>query len=195
MAIISLETGEEVKPPRTPRRGIPKELLAKPPSLHGAKPTGRPCSLTYELIEQFRTLIPRVAYIETAADLLCVDRYTWRLWLREAKLETRRRRRGEPPNPTRDIHLSFLAAYHEAMGEFERGHLDHISASTKWEAHLALLDAAYRRSGEHRIGRSRSCSAKLDRLLKQLEPRTAIPLAATGGEDGDDGTETGDAHE
>lgn len=105
---------------------------------------GRPTVLTRELIAEFERVLPLVAFMETAGDLLGIIRQQWRLWLRLGKTELDRRMRDPlyTPNRTRDIHIEFFFAFKRGVAKYAERHLSSIAdaAPRYWGAAAWLME-------------------------------------------------------
>jgi hypothetical protein len=81
-------------------------------------PAGRPLTLTPEVIEDVRRLLPIVLYLETVADYLGCDRTLWRKWLRRGRKEADRLRTGRAaPKGSEAIYLEFFHTVRRALAE------------------------------------------------------------------------------
>lgn len=102
-------------------------------------PAGRPTDLTPELIEEYCKLLPVVQYIETASDILGVDRSTWQKWARRGARELKRlaKTKGGKVKPKEAIYVEFVRAHKKAIAEGQQSDLQAIrdaAAKGNWQA-------------------------------------------------------------
>lgn len=135
---------------------------------HRLKKRGRRTILTEALIEEFVDLLPRVMFLETVADLLCVDRMTWRNWIKLGKKEIRRLESNPnaEPDPNRELHVKFFYAYRLGMAEGEKNAIMVVSKASKryWSAGAWILE----RTRPTRYGANAKELRDLQKEVKEL---------------------------
>jgi transposase len=150
-------------------------------------PAGRPLELTRDHITQAVALLPRTLYLETVADSLGVTRQTFREWLKLGGREARRRERGKPADPARDLHVEFSYAVKKAIADTESDHLSQIQAAgtESWQALAWVLERRFLGKWSLNKAELRELRKRLDELEKGAggggSQRTAAKNRATGG--------------
>jgi len=108
-------------------------------------PAGRPLELNPSLIEQTKTLLARCLYIETVADALGINRFTFRRWVKTGAFEQRRRDRGKDPNPKLDLHCELSAVVRKTLADTSGDFLAVLQAhgTQNWTALAWLLERRF----------------------------------------------------
>jgi len=83
-------------------------------------PAGRKTTLTPEIIEDVRRILPTVLYLYTVSDYIAVPRRTFWHWIRRGKLEEKRLAlEGGEPSSQEAIYLELLQTIKRAIAEGE----------------------------------------------------------------------------
>jgi hypothetical protein len=115
----------------------------------------RPTKLTPELQTEFMAALARCYYLETAADLVGIDRRSVYYWLKRGK-RTRRR-------PYRE----FFLAFKKTMAVKEALNIKSVEEAGQWTARAWLLE----RSCPERWGNQRKELAEIKRDLAELRKK------------------------
>lgn len=170
------------------------------PDLRGK--VGHPTLLTEELIEEFARLLPTVAYIEVAGDLLGISGKTWKNWIVDGRGEQRNIDTvpGYVPDPKRALTLRFFRAYRAALAEYQYRNLSGIAAAgpRDWRAYAWLQERRFYEQWSDKARDIAELRKQLDEMEKSLvktrptpvSELTKEPLPQQETEDGrDEGTE------
>ena len=115
------------------------------PDVRGTR--GHPTVLTEALIAEFARLIPIVAYIETAGDLLGISGWTWKNWVVDGRGEAKNIDTvpGYTPDPKRALTLSFFKMYKNALATYQERNLTkiHAAGDRDWRAAAWLQERRY----------------------------------------------------
>ena len=133
---------------------------------------GRSAKLTKELIERFGQLLPVVAYLETAGDLLGVPRSTWCAWIKNANRVDELAEQNEhlPEHrqhvftPHDDLCVDFLRAYRKGRAIFAAYCLKKIQDHPSWRAQAWILERRF----PELWGKDRLVVKQLEREVKEL---------------------------
>ena len=84
-----------------------------------AHPGGRPTTLTPQVLEDVRRLLPTCLYIETVADFISLDRTTVRKWLKRGAKEHQRlsRNKRAKARQAEAIYMELFLTYKKALAE------------------------------------------------------------------------------
>jgi transposase len=135
---------------------------------------GRPSVLTKELIAEFRKLLVYVAYMDTIASYLGVDRSTWRKWLKRGRTEWNRlNREGEHAEvlESEEIYLEFFASYKKGLAESEIRDCTLIAkaAEENWTAAAWRLERRFPQRWGSNAKEIRELAKKVEELEKCFE--------------------------
>jgi hypothetical protein len=134
---------------------------------------GRRAKLTKELIVQFGELLPIVAYLETAGDLLGVPRSTWCAWIKNAHRVDELAEQNEhlPEHQQHafsshdDLCVDFLRAYRKGRAIFAAHCIMKIQDHPSWRAQAWLLERRF----PELWGPDRLAMKEIERQIKELE--------------------------
>jgi hypothetical protein len=130
------------------------------------RPGGRPSSLTPQVLEDVRRLLPTCLYLETVADFLGLDRSTVRKWLKRGALEHQRvsRTKGARFRRRETIYVELFLTFRKALAE---GLIYDLGIIKKASADQVVSDASGR-PVTVRPGQWQAAAWRADRRFPEL---------------------------